>query len=114
MFNSQFDFKIIHANEYCYFDYPNSLSLNCLLGERGYLKLLSFLDIGPLLLKEYKGPRVKDLREFMEFMRRLTIPYYEEARLYFNYLPSDEDFDLEESIYSQDELKRIIQKYSIM
>ena len=80
-------------------------------GDEGYLYLLSFLDSGALLMEKYKGPRVKDMREFVEFIRRLTVPYYEEARLYFEHLSSDDDFILELSIYHEEELRKIIQKY---
>ena len=45
--------------------------------------ILKFLDIGPYHEKEYKGPTVKNMREYVEFVRRLTIPHYEEARLYW-------------------------------
>lgn len=116
MFNSQYGFKIIHAGGKC-FIYPeqsansSGVPLEHFIGDKGYLYLLSFLDLGSLLMEEYKGARVKDMREFVEFMRRLTVPYYEEARLYFKHLSSDDDFVLEPSIYHEEELRKIIQKY---
>lgn len=115
-FSSQYGFKIIHSGEECtcysqedasFIDAP----LEFFLRDRGYLNLLNFLDIGPLLMKEYKGPRVKYIREFVEFMRRLTVPYYEEARLYFRNVQADEHFVLDDSIYQQENLIKIIQKY---
>jgi len=117
MYNSQYGFKIVHYNQKCYFypdpKYPNSMSipLEYFLGEKGYICILSFLDTGPLIMEKYKGPRVKNMREFVELMRRLTLPYYEEARLYFGNLRADDDFELDSPIYEQDNLKKIIQKY---
>ncbi len=115
-FSSQYGFKIIHSGEECTCYPEEEISLNdapleFFLRERGYLNLLNFLDIGPLLMKEYKGPRVKYLREFVEFMRRLTVPYYEEARLYFKNVQTDEHFVLDDSIYQEENLIKIIQKY---
>ena len=37
------------------------------IGQNGMVMLLSFLDIGPYLEADYQGPRVKDMREFVEF-----------------------------------------------
>lgn len=117
IFNSCFGFKIVHnygssslgkggcfhyRDEKCSSDAP----LIRFIGEKGYVYLLSFLDLDPYVIPEYKGPCVKDIREFIEFMRRLTIPYYEEARLYFKKLHADDI-----SIYHQEELKKIIQAY---
>jgi hypothetical protein len=116
MFSAQYGFKIIHSGEECTCYPQEDISLNdapleFFLGGKGYLNLLSFLDIGPLLMKEYKGPRVKYLREFVEFIKRLTVPYYEEARLYFKNVQDDEHFVLDDSIYHQENLIKIIQKY---
>ncbi len=115
-FGQQYGFKIIHAGEECtcYSEEDvskNDAPLESFIGNKGHLYLLSFLDVGTLLMREYKGARVKNLREFVEFMRRLTVPYYEEARLYFENLHADEDFVLDDSIYNQENLIRIIQKY---
>jgi hypothetical protein len=43
------------------------------IGQNGAVMLLSFLDVGPYLEADYQGPRVEDMREFVEFMRRLNI-----------------------------------------
>ena len=49
----------------------------------------------------------------VEFMKRLTVPYYEEARLYFKYIKKDMDFyELEHHIYHPENLKKLIEKYS--
>jgi len=118
MYNSQYGFKIVHADPKCYFypdrEYPgsNSTPLTHFTGEGGYTWLLCFLDLGPLLMKDYKGPRVKDMREFVELMRRLTLPYYEEVRLYAGSLRTSENFVADNSFYEQENLKKIIQELS--
>lgn len=75
--------------------------------------LLSFIDPGPYVEKEYAGPKVAELREWTEFARRLTIPYYEQARLYLaraareGFLSSS----YEPEIYYPANLKRVIDRY---
>jgi hypothetical protein len=97
-------FKIVHQSSYAphdngecyhYSDHPGRLEdrLEEFIGQNGMVMLLSFLDIGPYLEADYQGPRVKDMREFVEFTRRLTVPYYEEARLYWNQAEQDGLFD---------------------
>ena len=84
------------------------------IGQNGMLRLLSFLDLGP-----YHDPegqhisRVSDMREFTELMRRLTIPYYEEARRYWSKAEENNYFDgmNEVGIYMPDTLKGIIEQY---
>ena len=118
MYNSQYGFKIVHANPKCYFypapEYPgsNSTPLTHFTGEGGYIWLLCFLDLGPLLMKNYKGSRVKDMREFVELMRRLTLPYYEEVRRYAEGVRASENFVADNSFYDQENLKAIIQELS--
>jgi hypothetical protein len=58
--------------------------LTGVLGTRGLLNLLSFIDVGPLLNPSYRGPQAADLRELTEIIRRLHVPYYEEARQYWD------------------------------
>jgi hypothetical protein len=76
--------------------------------------LLHFLDIGrhhdPS--RNYIGK--VNISEYVELVRRLTIPYYEEARLYWEMAKNDGYFDGENeiSIYSVNFLKGIIDKYS--
>jgi len=51
----------------------------------GLQSFLSNLDIGPLLDPDQKYmPHLPDMRSFVEAVRRLQIPFYEEARLYFD------------------------------
>ena len=60
------------------------LPLDGFTGSIGLARLLSFIDKGPLHDPEYSGPRVSDLREFTEIFRRLMLPHYEEARMYWD------------------------------
>lgn len=75
--------------------------------------ILSFLDIGPLHQPKYKGTDLRDLREFVEIMRRLTIPHYEEARLYWDDAKADGYFSDSNEIwpYGIETLQEIISKY---
>ena len=45
--------------------------------------VLKFLDIGPYHDPDYKETNLPDIREYVELVRRLTIPHYEEARHYW-------------------------------
>jgi len=118
-FNSAHGFKIVHHSQDC-FTYPERLgpsdmNLSHYAGEKGYIHLLSFLDLGRYIMKDedYKGPRVKSMREFVEILRRLTLPYYEEARLYFDQARADDELDIAnvDYIYYPEELKRLIGLY---
>ena len=123
-FNSCYGFKIVHNDgsspqgKGACFPYrkeqgSSSDLLDRFMGEKGYVNLLSFLDWGPYVIPEYKGPRVKDIREFIEFMRRLTVPYYEEARMFFKEALADGDLDPSSvgMIYDPEDLKRIVDKH---
>lgn len=82
-------FRICHNQVRCMkhdgHDDRSDLHLVQFLGVDGQQLLLSFLDHGPLLdPHEDRGPdRPSDMRSFVEVWRRLQIPHYEEARLYF-------------------------------
>ena len=52
--------------------------------------MLAWLDVGPLLAPEEASvSRVADMRNFVDTLRRLQIPHYEEARKYFGQAESD-------------------------
>jgi hypothetical protein len=125
----QWGFKIIHHYHYspfkkedgrgagCY-HYENSpnrsdLDLEHFMGKCQISELLSFLDVGPYHNKDYSGSSIIDLREYVEFFRRLTIPYYEEARFYWNQAINDGFFgDANEIwIYLPENLEHLIKKY---
>ncbi len=118
-------FRIVHQTHYspnqpsgeCY-HYTNDpnrsdLALSCLVGPAGIVKLLSMVDVGPHHDPDYNGHRVGDFREFTEIFRRLHIPYYEEARLYWNSAHNDGFFNgmNEIQMYLPDTLQTLIRKY---
>lgn len=76
--------------------------------------ILRFLDIGPYHDPDYKGTGLTDMRQYVETVRRLTIPYYEEARQYWNEALADGFFnDANELwIYGVNNLKRLIETYA--
>lgn len=92
--------------------YPLSDSLEGFLGTRGLVELLALVDPGPYFVREYKE-RISDKRSFLEFFRRVQIPYYEEARIYWNRARSEGFFaDINEiGIYSPEFLKALIEQY---
>lgn len=116
-------FRIVHHDSAsplssCYFHTREiGLSDNHLsyyLGASGLANLLTFLDMGDKIDPDARHvPRVKDLREFVELFRRLTIPYYEEARLYWASALDDGFFEgaNEISIYQPDALQNLIAQY---
>jgi hypothetical protein len=124
------EFRIVHHAEYsprkphsnCYRygwgepPAPNLLSttdLTDFVGQSAIPHLLMLIDPGPCHQKQYQGPTVENLREWADFARRLTIPYYEEARVHWQKAIADGLFEghNEISIYSPDMLKRIIKRY---
>jgi len=112
------DFRIVHhvmfsprspsSNCYPYNNRANrvSLHLKWLTGDTGIAYLLNFID-------SY-GVKEVDIKEFGELMRRLFIPYYEEAREYFGRALGDGYFqdhtDLTKS--SPDDFRKVIEKYT--
>lgn len=58
--------------------------------------------------------RVKDIRNWAEVCRRLHVPYYEEARRYFDRAPADGDLDgvNEVTLYTVPVLKSLVEQYS--
>jgi hypothetical protein len=77
-------------------------------------QILSFLDIGAYHDPNYEGTSVRNMREYVEFVRRITIPYFEEARQYWEEAISDGYFgDANELwIYGSNNLKKLIERYS--
>lgn len=116
-------FKIVHHKSYspntegCY-HYSNYLGrqdidLSYFTGSSKMAHIFSLIDVGPYHNPEFDGPIVKNIREFVEFARRLTIPYFEEARKFWPNALEDGYFsgENEVSIYSPDFLKRLIERY---
>jgi hypothetical protein len=75
--------------------------------------LLSFLDVWSSR-EGCAGPWVQDAREFVELTRRLTVPYYEEARTLWHAARADGFFAGidETAAYSPATLEALVKKYS--
>ncbi|MDD2881100.1 MAG: hypothetical protein PHQ58_11740 [Rhodoferax sp.] len=80
-----FDFKIIHQIKCDSKSYLSSTALNHFLGVNGLVYLTSFLSIGPIKKITCQGSSkvILNIDEFVDFIRRVQIPYYEEARRKF-------------------------------
>jgi len=119
------DFHIVHhatksplGHGGCYHTfgggYIQNASLVEFVGTSGLTRFLAMLDRGWILDpdEEFK-PKVTSFREYSEYFRRLVLPYYEEARLYFHKAQDDGFFDglNEIHIYSEKILIEIIMNY---
>lgn len=80
------DFKILHHQPCAGGNRGESSHLEMFLGVNGLAELLSLVDFGPIGrdFDEGDSPGFKNSREFVDFVRRVQISYYEEARQYFN------------------------------
>lgn len=85
---SYISFKIVHKNidgRRCdpgiNADYESSLEIDNFLGTDGLAELLSWISPSPL--DGSRIPGVQNLDEFVTLLRRLQIPFYEEAMPYF-------------------------------
>ena len=109
-------FKIIHQRR-CdqRREYPASKALEEFLGPEGLTYLLSKLSIGPIAQngEKHQVSRLPDLDEYVDFTRRVQIPYYEEARKLFGTQSIQDDFyDANEHMpYWPDRLERMISSY---
>ncbi len=121
----QYGFRIVHYGPWsprqpkghCY-EYHRHLDredvpLKTFIGSNGLAALLAFLDVGPNHDETFQGPWVSDIREFVEFMRRVTIPYYEEARRLWDKGKGDGFFAGAGAVwtYLPDNLKRLVEEY---
>ena len=81
--------------------------------ENPMIELLRLLDVGPHHDPDFTGPRVANVREWTEFARRLSLPYYEQARLYWAIARVDGYFAgaNEKYIYDSGFLKGLIGRY---
>jgi len=88
------DFKIIHQSDCDLADHDSSMALRDCLGQEGLNMLLMFLSPGKMLRPFEKGPRssIPDLDEWVDFVRRVQIPYYDLARQLFNHPQFIADF----------------------
>jgi hypothetical protein len=118
-------FKIVHhaqasprGERGCYFheNHPDlmDMHLDGFVGEHASV-LFSFLDVGPMHDKDGKDvPQCRNVREVVELMKRLTVPYYEEARQYWGVALEDGFFEgaNENWPYLPKNLKLLVKSYS--
>lgn len=95
--------------------HPNvqDLPLGASVGPEGLIHMLTWIDVGKTLEEEYSGPRVRDFRNWTETCRRLLLPYYEEARLYWDKASADGFFAHanEVFVYLPDTLEELVARY---
>lgn len=92
--------------------YSMSLPLESFLGDDGKVVFMSLVDPGPYFIEEYRE-HIANKRLFLDVFRRLQLPYYEEARLYWNKARADGYFAgaNEVWIYLPQTLKNLIEEY---
>ncbi len=89
-------------------------ALNTMLGPRGLIVLLSYMDVGEYHDKEATElNRVGDVRNWVTVMRRLHLPYYEEARKYFAEARRDGELEgiNEVALFLPDTLEGLVRRY---
>lgn len=108
-------FKIIHSGRCDDDTHPLSNALEDFLGPDGLANLLSFLSLGPIKARagQKSSGQPANFDEFVDFMRRVQTPYYEEARRLFSNPDLRDDYsDANEVLpYMQDSLQSMIKKY---
>lgn len=95
----------------CY-KYHSDCELKSFLGTHGLVEVLALLDPGPYHTPKFKE-RVINVRKWADFVRRLQLPYFEEARIYWERASADGYFgdSNEIYIYVPDKLKSMIEHY---
>ncbi len=110
-----YDFKIIHQEECDRGNHTSSCAIEDFLGEDGLARLLSHLSLGPIMKHRGEPPvcRALDTDEFVDLIRRVQTPFYEEARQHFRNgdLRNDLSDANEVAPYLQETLKKIAEDY---
>jgi hypothetical protein len=124
--NRKYGFRIVHHALYspkrrsgsdCYYkqsERGGDLDLLSFLGPTGLAHLTAWLDYGQEYEKNYSNSsrRVESLREWVELVRRLHVPYYEEARMYFQQAFREYGDSAPEYFYVPDRLRSYIDEFS--
>ena len=106
--------RIVHNNKSCMYDdsilkeqnrTPADSNLTDFLGSVGFGHLLYWLELSETR-NIYK---IADIKEFIEIIRRLYLPYWEEARLYWD--TSLQDGFHDGCSFDEGTLKSIIKEY---
>lgn len=108
-------FKIIHQKTCDLKDHQASAALEEFLGDNGLVYILSKLSLGPIRkrLSQKSHCNVVELDEFVDFIRRVQTPFYEEARRYFGNPDLLEDYcDANEVLpYFPEQLQKIVKQF---
>lgn len=101
------DFTIIHQGKCDNKRYPMSLALDDFLGPDGLSMVLSFLSPGPVkrALGDEGDHQVQDFDEYVDFVRRVQVPHYEDARRLYR-----EDHDVLDRLSDDNEVGPYIQE----
>lgn len=109
------DFKIIHKINCDLDDHPVSVPLRNFIGADGLSCLLSHLSLGPIMLAHGIESHcdASNIDEFVDLIRRLQTPYYEEARRKFQNQKVMADFSASTEMYPYlpDILEWIVREY---
>lgn len=101
------DFTVIHQNVCDDHSKHLSQALGDFLGVDGLAKLTGMMTYGPF--KNNESAKIYSLSEFTDFMRRMQLPHYEEARRNFHLREAKDDYsDANEYLpYLQSQLQKI-------
>ena len=117
-------FKIVHARGassrggecFHYTDHLNraDMHLSYYLGPAGLSALLGLLDPGAYHAPTPAAASATTTREFVETARRLHVPYFEEARRYWDRAEADGLFDgsNEDTLYAPEFLQSLVKRYA--
>lgn len=105
-------FRIVHNSRNCFYDSMqlhhqgksnHDMHIDSYLGASGLVKLLAIAERG----------NIEDISEWTEIVRRLHIPYYEEAKIHWGSAERDGYFDGANEYWSYlpDVCKRLIERY---
>ncbi len=107
--------KIVHHNRCDVVGENSTADLNDFLGTEGLTHLLSHLSAGPVKAARPESPplTISGLDPFVDFVRRVQIPYYEEARLSFNNQDFLDKGEGQTETYTPERLTEIIRETQI-
>ena len=82
------NFRIVHHHRSCMYDDQNLRKQNILVADLNLTDVIGTDGLANSLfrveLSEKGVYKIEDLKEFVEILRRLHVPYWEEARLYWD------------------------------
>ena len=106
-------FKIIHQTGCDHGDTNSSAALGDFLGVDGLNHLLSFLSTNPVTTATDRTlhTNIRNFGLFVDFFRRVQLPYYEEARLAFEHPDYLEQAKEQGETFTQQHLTAVIRQF---